>query len=400
MDGYNFELWLNIATDGNAELTHKLIMAFGTAEQIYNASAPDIYKKVKDIEDKWVDMLCDKSMDKVNECKEFCQKFGVRIILQNDSEYPERLSMILDPPRLLYLMGNKIDFDDNVCIAIVGMRECSSYGTSSARKLSYELTKQGAIIVSGIAKGIDAAAHSACIEAGGITVAVLGSGLATAYPPCNRELYKRVLAKGLLITEHPPFSPPEKNHFPVRNRIISGLCQGVLVVECDIRSGAMITARRARSQGKLLYAVPSKINDYSGSGNLELIKNGAKVVTCGGDIIEDFELSYPHRVKADYKIKLPLPVDTIHEVPIKKSTKKKASASKQVVAFNVEKASWYNELTPNGKIIAKALKEKNMTTDDFVKIGIPLDELLTDLTLMEIQGVIEAVPGGFYKLKV
>lgn len=400
MDGYNFELWLNIATDGNGALTNKLIKAFGSAEEIYNADARTIYRKVKDIDDITVEMLSDKSMDKAEECKEFCKKFGVRIVLQGDVEYPERLSMIFDPPRLLYMMGNKIDFDDNLCVAVVGMRECSSYGKNSARKLAYEMTKQGAIIVSGIAKGIDAASHNACIEADGITVAVLGSGLATAYPACNRELYKKVLVKGLLLTEYPPFSPPNKTHFPVRNRIISGLCQGVLVVECDIRSGAMITARHARKQGKLVYAVPAKIDEYYGSGNLELIKSGAKVVTCGADIIEDFELSYPHRLKTDYKIKLPLPIDTLHNEPIKKAPKKIKPALKQKETFNVENASWYNELSQNGKAIVKALQERNLTTDDMVKLGIPLDELLTDLTLMEIQGSIEAIPGGYYKLKI
>lgn len=401
MDGYNFELWLNIATDGNAELTYQLIKAFGTAEDIYNADAKTIYKKVKDIDDAQVDMLCDKSMDNVDKCKDFCQKYGVRIVLQGTSEYPERLSMIFNPPRLLYYMGNRIDIDDNVCIAVVGTRSCSSYGISSSRKLSYELTKQGAVIVSGIAKGIDAAAHDACLEAGGTTVAVLGSGLATAYPACNRELYKRVLKTGLLITEYPPYSPPDKTHFPIRNRIISGICQGVLVVECDIRSGALITARHAHKQGKLLYAVPSKINDYSGSGNLELIKNGAKVVSCGADIIEDFELSYPHRVKADYKLKAPPPVDTLRNEPvISKTVKKKEPVAEQKERFDVEKTNWFEILTPTGRIIAKALNDKNMTADDFVKIGIPLDELLTELTVMEIQGIIEAIPGGLYKLKI
>ncbi len=399
MDGYNFELWLNIATDGNAEITNKLIKAFGSAKEIYNADSTTFYKKVEDIEDVLVDALCDKSMDKVNECKDFCEKFGVRIVLFDSEEYPERLSMIFDPPRLLYFMGNKLDIDDNVCISVVGTRDCSSYGVNSARKLSYELTKQGAVIISGIAKGIDAAAHKACIEAGGVTIAVLGSGLATAYPACNRELYKKVLSKGLLITEYPPFSPPEKEHFPIRNRIISGLSQGVLVVECDIRSGAMITARHARNQGKLLYAIPSKIDEYSTSGNLELIKTGAKLVTCGADIIEDFELSYPHKVKADYKVKVPLPIDTLHEEPKPGSRKKKEAVKNEISSFDIEKTAWFNELTQNGKMITKALCDKNMTTDDFVKLGIPLDELLTDLTLMEIQGIIEALPGGFYKLK-
>ena len=397
MDGYNFELWLNVATDGNAELIYQLIKAFGSAEEVYNADSKAIYKKVKDIEDEYVDMLCDKSMDGVDKCKEFCNKYGVRIITLGQSGYPERLSMIFNPPRLLYLMGNDIDIDDNVCIAVVGTRFCSDYGISSSRKISYEITKQGAVVVSGIAKGIDAAAHSACIEADGVTVAVLGSGLATAYPACNRELYKKVLSRGLLITEYPPYSPPDKAHFPVRNRIISGLSLGVLVVEGNVRSGALITARHALKQGKQVYAIPSKINEYSGSGNLELIKNGAKVVTCGADIIEDFELSFPHKVKANYKLTAPPPVDNVHEEP-KRISKKEAKPEIKTVP-DVENASWYNELTPTGRHIARELKEKNMTADDLVKKGIPLDELLTELTVMEIQQIIEAIPGGFYKLK-
>ncbi len=399
MDGYNFELWLNIATDGNAELVYQLIKAFGSAEGIYNAEARDIYKKVKDIEDSRVDMLCDKSMDKVKECISFCERFNVRIVTQGSSEYPERLSMIFNPPRLLYFMGNEIDIDDNVCISVVGTRSCSSYGLASARKLSYELTKQGAIIISGIAQGIDAAAHRACLEAGGVTVAVLGSGLATAYPAVNRELYKEVLKSGLLITEYPPYSPPDKTHFPIRNRIISGLSLGVLVVECSTRSGALITARHALRQGKLLYAIPSKINDYSSSGNIELIKNGAKVVSIGADIIEDFELTYPHRVNTDYKVTAPLPIDTLHEEPKPKAKKENAPMPEAKENVSIENMSWYGELTPTGQSIANALREKNMTADELMKLGILLDELLTELTLMEILGAIEAVPGGFYKLK-
>lgn len=396
---HDLELWLNIATDGNAELCYKLFKRFDDIKNIYNADAKDYYK-IKDIDDASVERLCDKSLNCVEECKSFCKKFNVRIIYKDDEKFPERLMMIYNPPRLLYVMGKDIDIDDNVCIAVVGTRSCTDYGISSARKISYEMTKQGAVIVSGIAQGIDAVAHSACLEANGQTIAVLGSGIATAYPACNRELYKKVIASGMLITEYPPNSPPDKSHFPVRNRLISGISLGTVIIEASTRSGALITARHTILQGKFLYAIPAKINDYSGSGNIKLIKNGAKVINCGADVIEDFELIYPHRVQAKYKINIPLPIDTIHEEPKTKPAKQIQNKPVVKEKIDVEKFSWFKTLSPSAKQVAKYLSEKNLTTDELVQKGIDLDVLLTDLTVMEIEGIIEAIPGGMYTLKI
>ena len=214
------------------------------------------------------------------------KKDKIKIITLGEDNYPEKLNHIYAKPQRLYVLGNEKLLNEK-SIAIVGCREATWYGLKNAYKFAYDLAKEGVCIVSGFARGIDTYSHKGAIEAGGKTIAVLGCGLDTVYPPENVELYKQIIVRGgAIITEYPLGSKPDKDHFPVRNRIISGLSDGVLVVEAKKRSGTMITVGYALDQGKNVYAIPGNITSDNSYATNELIKEGAIPVTS----VEDFEI--------------------------------------------------------------------------------------------------------------
>lgn len=212
----------------------------------------------------------------------------INIITINDGEYPEGLKLISDPPIVLYIKG-KISKNDRLSIAIVGSRNASSYGRNVCSIFAKDLSKLGITIVSGMARGIDTIAHKACLEAGGRTIAVLGSGLLQVYPPENRPLYEEIAQNGAVISEFPLNMEPLANNFPRRNRIIAGFSLGCVVVEAKERSGALITARCAMEYGREVFAVPGEIMKETSKGTNKLIKEGAKPVSDVVDIIEELQ---------------------------------------------------------------------------------------------------------------
>ncbi|MFH0962426.1 MAG: DNA-processing protein DprA [Planctomycetota bacterium] len=212
---------------------------------------------------------------------------SVNIICQREAAYPEPLRHIADPPIVLYLRGDYRP-TDAVALAIVGARRASAYGVQFARRLAADLASCGFTVVSGLARGIDAAAHHGALDAGGRTLAVCGCGLSSVYPLEHRELADRIIAAGALLTEFPMRFPVRPENFPRRNRIISGLCLGVVVVEAAQRSGSLITARHAFEQGREVFAVPGRAGSPSSRGAHALIKDGAKLVDGIEDILEEF----------------------------------------------------------------------------------------------------------------
>ncbi len=211
---------------------------------------------------------------------------GTRIVTFNDREYPRLLRHIEDPPPFLYVHGKLIRRAPHV--AVVGSRNATRYGLSTAGRLSADLASLGFVVVSGMALGIDTAAHQGALSAGGVTVAVLGSGLACIYPLRNRTLSERIARQGALVSEFPLHAEPEAHHFPARNRIISGMCLGTVVVEAGQKSGSLITARLAAEQNREVFAVPGSIRSFRSTGTHSLIKQGAKLVEHVGDIVEEF----------------------------------------------------------------------------------------------------------------
>lgn len=214
---------------------------------------------------------------------------GVRVLTCDDQDYPELLREIPDAPAVLYSKGDAALLK-NAAVAVVGSRRCSVSGMTIAEKFGRELSERGITIVSGMARGIDTASHRGALRAGGTTVAVVGSGLANIYPPENKDLFEAISRQGVVLSEFPMQSLPLPHNFPRRNRIISGLSLGVIVVEAAQRSGALVTARMALEQGREVFAVPGSIDRPTAQGVNELIKQGAKLVTCVDDILEELVL--------------------------------------------------------------------------------------------------------------
>jgi DNA processing protein len=219
-------------------------------------------------------------------------KLGAHLITPVHPAYPELLRSIHDPPLALYVRGELLARDKHA-IAIIGTRECSHYGQQVADRLAFQLAKRGYTVVSGLARGIDTAAHAGALKAGGRTLAVIGSALDRLYPPENAELAERIAAQGAVLSEFPLGTEPGRTTFPMRNRIVAGLSQGVVVVEAAPGSGAMITVEEATAQGRSVFAVPGRIDSPLSRGCHQLIKQGAKLVESADDIVEEFEYLLP-----------------------------------------------------------------------------------------------------------
>ncbi|MBM4423326.1 MAG: DNA-protecting protein DprA [Chloroflexi bacterium] len=231
-------------------------------------------------------------------------KAGVTALCWDDAEYPRRLREIDNPPPLIYLRG-ELAASDEWAVAIVGTRRATAYGKEAARELASAIASAGVTVVSGLARGVDAAAHVAAVEAGGRTIAVLGSGLDNLYPPEHAALAERISANGVLISDYPLGTPPEAANFPPRNRIISGLSLGVIVVEAGDDSGALITAEFAMEQGREVFAVPGNIFNRSSRGPNRLIQQGAKIALSAEDVLEELNLKMAAQ-HAEARAQLPL----------------------------------------------------------------------------------------------
>lgn len=222
------------------------------------------------------------------------EKLKLKILTVFDKDYPENLKEIYDPPAVLYVWGSLVP-QDKQSLAVVGSRRASHYGMQTALKISHQLVSYGFTVVSGLARGIDSQAHRGALLGKGRTIAVLGSGLGNIYPSEHKELAREIASSGAVISEFPIRAIPEKTNFPLRNRVISGLSLGVLVAEAAQRSGALITAQLALDQGRLVMAVPGRIDSFSARGTNQLIQEGAKMVRDVDDIMEEFEYLSPKR---------------------------------------------------------------------------------------------------------
>jgi DNA processing protein len=234
------------------------------------------------------------------------RKYGARLITVFDPSYPKDLREIHDPPPLLYLKGNDIPQGKTV-VGVIGSRNPSHYGLRATEEICQGLAIRNIVVASGMARGIDSAAHWGCLRGQGFTIAVLGSGIDIIYPESNRKLFNHIVEKGSVITEFPLGTPPEAKNFPIRNRIISGLSRGVVVVEASRRSGSLITASLALEQGREVLAVPGSIESFKSTGTHLLIKQGARLVENADDILQELGLSYPYSKEADRSKKTILP---------------------------------------------------------------------------------------------
>ena len=286
---------LNTVSSLGGVTFRKLLEAFGSACAILAASAEKLSSICAG-----KTAHCIRSLDAGAAEREFklARKFGLKIVTFLDLLYPPRLKEIYDPPPVLYIKGALAE-SDSYSVAIVGSRRASLYGLENARRFARELSGLGFSVISGMARGIDTQAHKGVIEMRGRTIAVLGSGFAQVYPEENLDLCRQISQHGAVISEFPIETLPFRQNFPRRNRIISGLSLGVFVVEAARNSGALITARFALEQGREVFALPGDIGKPTSEGPNELIKDGAKPVSCARDIISEFELYFNGRSRPE-----------------------------------------------------------------------------------------------------
>lgn len=307
MDNTVYWIWLSLACTPGTATFPKLIDKFGNAKNVYDANIKDITRCI-DPRSSDRTRLADKSLDRAVEILEFCNTKAVGMLIYDDAEYPLSLKKIKSPPVMLYYRGKLPDFNSGFYVSVVGTRSISDYGRKNAFKISYDLATAGATIVSGMAMGIDGVSHAAALEAGKPTVAVLGSGIDVCYPAPHLTLARNIVKQGCIITEFPPHTPPAKNNFPTRNRLISGLSALTVVIEGKEKSGARITASYAMEQGRDVYALPGNIGSQNSEISSLLLKNGAKIVTTADDIIRDYQDKYPG-VLNPFNLSNVLPVD-------------------------------------------------------------------------------------------
>ncbi len=297
MDERTAYIALNMMEDIGPVGVRALVAKLGSAAAIFEAAPADL-RAADGIGPKTVEAIVrQRGAIRVDEELALAEKLGCRLVAQIDPEYPAALGAIHDPPLALYVRG-ELRNRDRHAIAVVGTRRATQYGIDCARKLSYQLAQAGFTILSGLARGIDTAAHEGAIQGGGRTVAVIGAGLAEVYPPENRPLADRISEHGAVVSEFPMRRQPDKTTFPMRNRIVSGLSRGVLVVEAGRRSGASITVEQALQQGRDVFAVPGRIDSYASQGANDLIKAGAPLVSSVDDILGHYELLLPSRQPA------------------------------------------------------------------------------------------------------
>ena len=270
----------------------KLLEHFGEPQAILSASRAQLLKvhgvgeEVAGAISNWEGLI-----DLRGELKRI-QEYGCEILTHEDAVYPDLLRQIYDPPIVLYVKGRLTSQDKNA-VAIVGSRRTTVYGNETARKLAYQLAYVNVTVVSGGARGIDTAAHQGALNAKGRTIAVLGTGINLVFPAENRELFERIAEQGAVITQFAFNRQADKQTFPIRNRIVAGMCLGTVVVEADMHSGALITANFATDQGRLVFAVPGRVDSPCSKGCHELIKKGAKLCESAEDILSEFEYLFP-----------------------------------------------------------------------------------------------------------
>lgn len=396
-------LWLSLICSAGSNSGDVLIESFGfDSDAIYHADKND-YSELS-LKPNILTALLNKELLQVHDIIAYCKSKNISILTLANPAYPMRLKKIRNRPLVLYYKGNlpSPDIENNVCIATVGTRRMTDYGKRTAYTISYDLARGGAIVVSGMASGIDGICHRGTLDAGGYTIAVLGCGIDRVYPPEHADLMNKIIQKGLVITEYRPFTPPYGENFPIRNRIISGLSQGTLIIEADYKSGALITARTALYQGRDLFALPGKIGEQNSFGTNKLIQDGAKMITGAVDILEEYEPLYPNKINIK---NLPMFRTKFNQISnkIKPKTKKVKLESiepqpTKTVELPVEKIHIV-EPDISDKIL-EILNDQPITTDDIAKnSGIDVSDVMMALTELEISGQIKSIPGGkFIKL--
>lgn len=354
-----------------------LLQHFGTPENIYFAAAEDLLQ-VEGVSAGEARCLQNKDLSEADRILGQCKEKNIRLLTVQDASYPARLKNIYDPPCLLYIRGEMPEIDDGVSVAVVGTRDCTPYGERAAEKIAFGLAEGGVTVVSGLAKGIDAAAMRGALRAGGHPVAVLGGGVDVVYPRENRFLYEDVATRGALISEYPPGTEPKAEHFPIRNRIIAGLSLATLVVEAPRKSGALITAHEALEQGRDVFAVPGAIDAPCSVGCNELIREGASLVSSAQDILREYAAAYPLAISLQGSTKEEKIIGTAEE------ERRPQSATAALPTLTLSE----NDFSDDQILVLKTLREEeSLQVDDIVDLTeLTVRRVLSALTWLSVEG--------------
>ena len=405
MAALKYWIWLTTRRGITPLQTFQLLDRFGTPEAAYFADREEY--RLWGLTEWQQRALLDKNLDGAERILADCDRLGIRILTIQDAEYPERLRQIENPPCVLYVKGKLFPFDELVTVGVVGSRRPTEYGKIMAGRLGMELARGGALVVSGIARGLDAAALRGALKGGGSVVSMLGGGTDVIYPPENRWLYEDVAAAGALISEYPPGTENKGEHFPVRNRIISGLSLGVAAVEATEHSGTLITMRLALDQGRDAFAVPGNADAPMSRGTNLLIQRGeAKLILSGWDILCEYEYLLPGRVSRPE----PLPAQEeaarleAPEAPAEPERPRTVTAE---TVDNPEKMAYITlqdqggEFTDDERDILLALEGRALRTDDLVELTqIPARRVSSALTMLQIRGYVEEKAGRRFESTV
>lgn len=388
-------LWLSLLEGISLREKHEALKHFQNPQELYCADEAAL--KQLPLSQKLQSALLNKSLDEVNKVLDKCAGCETRILVPEDPRFPKSLLGIPDPPTVLYRKGRLPELNKLPVMAVVGTRKASSYGLRMAREMSQGLVRHGAVVVSGMAEGVDAAATQGALEGNGAVLGVLGCGIDVVYPKCNRELFQAMVEQGCLLSEYPPGTAPTPWRFPQRNRIISGLSKAVLVVEAPGKSGSMITARCAIEQGRDVCIVPGNVGDPGFEGSLELLKAGiGTIVTSPWDVLKPYESQYPGLIKKEM-------------APLPRKQARQASKPKETVPADDKKAVDKSPQTPyhvpghtpedldplEAKILA-ALSPTDTHIDTVaVRTGVSPADILSTLTMLEIKGYVTTQPGGW-----
>ena len=413
-------IWLSTRPHVNDRVKVELVRRFQDPEAIFFADTGS-FSDIEGLSVEGKAALADKDLKEAEKILRSCRQKNLSILTYQDAAYPARLKNIADPPLVFYYKGRLPDFDGSPLIGVVGTRKASAYGMTAAKKLGYQIARCGGIVVSGMAFGIDGMATRGALTAGTPAVGILGCGADVVYPPSNKGLFEDMEQYGCLLSEFVPGTPPYGYNFPKRNRIISGLSCGVLIVEAPEKSGALITAQQALDQGRDVFVVPGNIDVDTFVGSNRLLRDGAIAISSGWDIMSEYEQQFPDKIvkfdgamrqKADDRIPdISAQTEKIQpKVAQKAPLLGKNKQSKQKVDKKVidnGEASPYSDfedklpplLPEEQKIVSALTKEPRPVDDVIAETGLPTAKMLATLTLLQVKGIVKQHPGKRISLK-
>lgn len=388
-------LWLAQCNEVKDGVKAALVRQFEDPERLFFAEKQEILDaEIEGLTGEHLDILLRHDLSAAEETLSDCAKAGLQVLTYDSPLYPRRLKAIYDPPIVLYYRGTLPDFDKLPTIGVVGTRHPSVYGRQAAKRLGGEIAAAGGLVVSGLAEGIDGAAMEAALSAGFPAVGVLGCGADVVYPRKHKALFQETERLGCILSEYAPGSPPLGWHFPRRNRIISGLSCGVVVVEAPERSGSLLTARHALEQGRDVFVVPGNVDMESFRGSNRLLRSGAIAVSSGRDVMEEYDLLYPEKLLPKKGLDKPKKAEKQEPKPEAPEILKK----KTIDNGNPPPYSGQNDilqgLSADEQTVMTAIGTGIESVDDVIaKTGLPSGKVLGLLTMLEIRKKIVRHPG-------